>query len=96
MFEYQKTGRFFAQVAGKSEELGAAELKEFGAKEIKPAYRGVWFKTDLEHIYRINYRSRLLTRVLAPLLTFDCHSTNYLLKTASKIEWDKLMSTDAD
>ncbi|HHE37881.1 MAG TPA: class I SAM-dependent RNA methyltransferase [Candidatus Cloacimonetes bacterium] len=94
MFEYQKTGRFFAQVAGKMEELGASELKEFGVKEIKPVYRGVWFRTDLEHIYRINYRSRLLTRVLAPLLTFDCHSTNYLLKTASKIEWDELFSVN--
>lgn len=95
MFEYQKTGRFFAQAAGKSEEFAAVELKEFGAKEIKPAYRGVWFKTDLEHIYRINYRARLITRVLAPLLTFDCHSTNYLLKTASKIEWDKIMNTES-
>ena len=92
MFEYKKTGRFFAQVAGKMEELGAAELKEFGVKEIKPVYRGVWFKTDLEHIYRINYRCRLITRVLAPLLSFDCHSTNYLLKTASQIEWDEFLS----
>jgi len=94
MFEYQITGRFFAQVAGKMEELGAVELKEFGVKEIRTVYRGVWFKTDLEHIYRINYRSRLLTRILAPLLTFDCHSTNYLLKTASQIEWDELFSVN--
>jgi putative N6-adenine-specific DNA methylase len=92
MFEYQITGRFFAQVAEKMEELGAAELKEFGVKEIRPAYRGIWFKTDLEHVYRINYRSRLISRVLAPLLTFDCHSTKYLMKTASKIKWETLLS----
>jgi putative N6-adenine-specific DNA methylase len=92
MFEYQKTGRFFAQIAEKMEELGAAELKEFGVKEINPAYRGVWFKTDLEHVYRINYRSRLISRVLAPLLTFDCHSPKYLLKTASKIKWETLFT----
>ena len=94
MFEYQSTGKFFAQAAGNSEEFAARELKEFGSKDIKPIYRGVWFKTDLEHIYRINYRSRLITRILAPLLTFDCHSTNYLKTTASKIEWDKLLSVD--
>ena len=76
------------------EELGAKELKEFGVKEIKPVYRGVWFKTDPEHIYRINYRSRLITRVLAPLLSFDCHSTNYLLKTATQIKWDILFSVN--
>ncbi|MCD4817819.1 MAG: class I SAM-dependent RNA methyltransferase [Candidatus Cloacimonetes bacterium] len=94
MFEYQITGRFFAQIAGKMEDMGASELKEFGVKEINPIYRGVWFKTDLEHVYRINYRSKLITRILAPLLTFDCHSTNYLLKTAYKIEWDKLFSAN--
>ena len=92
MFEYQKTGRFFAQIAGETEELGVAELKEFGIKKVRQIYHGAWFKTDLEHIYRINYYSRLITRILAPLLTFDCHSTKYLQITASKIEWEKLLS----
>ncbi|RLC53204.1 MAG: class I SAM-dependent RNA methyltransferase [Candidatus Cloacimonadota bacterium] len=94
MFEYQKTGRFFAQVAGQMEEYGAAELKEFGVKEITPVYRGVWFKTDLEHVYRVNLWARLLTRVLAPLLTFSCHSTDYLYTTAKKMEWEKLLTSD--
>ena len=92
MFEYQKTGRFFAQIAGGIEELGVAELKEFGIKKVRQIYRGAWFKTDLEYVYRINYYSRLINRILAPLLTFDCHSTNYLQITASKIEWEKLFS----
>ncbi len=94
MFEYQKTGRFFAQVAGKMEELAAAELKEFGIKEINTVYRGIWFKTDLEHIYRINYRARLISRVLAPIISFDCHSTKYLYTTARKIKWDEFLSKD--
>jgi len=94
MFEYQRTGRFFAQVAGKMEELAAAELKEYGVKDIKPVYRGVWFKTDLEHIYRINYKARLISRVLAPIISFDCHSTKYLHSTAIKIEWDKFINKD--
>ncbi|MCF7794276.1 MAG: class I SAM-dependent RNA methyltransferase [Candidatus Cloacimonetes bacterium] len=94
MFEYQKTGRFFALVAGKMEEFGAAEIKEFGAKEINPVYRGLWFKTDLEHVYRINLWSRLATRILAPLLSFSCHSTDYLYNTAKKIEWEKIISSE--
>jgi 23S rRNA (guanine2445-N2)-methyltransferase len=94
MFEYQKTGRFFAQVAGQMEEYGAAELKEFGVKEITPVYRGVWFKTDIEHVYRVNLWARLLTRVLAPLLTFSCHSTDYLYTTAKKMEWEKIFTSD--
>ncbi len=92
MFEYQKTDRFFAQIAEETEDLAVAELKEFGIKKVRQIYHGAWFKTDLEHIYRINYYSRLITRILAPLLTFDCHSTKYLQITASKIEWEKLLS----
>lgn len=92
MFEYQKTGRFFAQAAGKMEEYAAAEIKEFGAKEVTPVYRGVWFKTDLEHVYRINLWARLISRLMAPLLSFSCHSTDYLYTTARKLDWEKLLS----
>jgi len=92
MFEYQQHSKFFAQVAGSMEDLGAMELKEFGAKEITPVYRGVHFKTDISHIYRINFQSKFISRILAPLITFDCHSTKYLYSTASNIEWDKLLN----
>ncbi len=94
MFEYQQHGKFFAQVAGSMEDLGALELKEFGAKEITPVYRGVHFKTDISHIYRINFQSKFISRILAPLLTFDCHSTKYLYSTASNIEWDELLDNN--
>ena len=94
MFKYQQHGKFFAQVAGSMEDLGAMELKEFGAKEITPVYRGVHFKTDLSHIYRINFQSKFISRILAPLITFDCHSTKYLYSTALKIEWDKLLNNN--
>ncbi|MBT4575047.1 MAG: class I SAM-dependent RNA methyltransferase, partial [Candidatus Cloacimonetes bacterium] len=90
----QQHGKFFAQVAGSMEDLGALELKEFGAKEITPVYRGVHFKTDISHIYRINFQSKFISRILAPLITFDCHSTKYLYSTASNIEWDKLLNNN--
>jgi putative N6-adenine-specific DNA methylase len=32
-----------------------------------------------------------LSRVLAPLIRFDCHSTKYLYKTACKIDWPSLI-----
>lgn len=76
MYEYQQYGRFFAQVAGNMEELGAQELREFGVKDIKPVYRGLWFQTTLEKVYRINYRARLLTRILAPLKTSAATAPN--------------------
>jgi putative N6-adenine-specific DNA methylase len=48
-----------------------------------------------ETIYRIVYRSRLVTRVLAPLLVFDCHSDRYLYRTAKKLEWSALLDPDS-
>ncbi len=91
LFTYQKNGFFFAVIAEGLEEEGAKELEELGAEEVKPVYRGVRFKADLPSVYRINYCARLSTRILAPLLTFDCHSTKYLYKTARKIAWPSLL-----
>lgn len=94
MFTYQKTNRYFAQIASGLEELGATELSELGATDTKPAFRGIYFDADKETLYRINYMSRLFTTVLAPLLRFDCHSTKYLYKTAKKINWQDLLTLD--
>ena len=86
IFSYQKSGRYFAQVAEGMESLGQKELQELGARDITPVYRGLYFSAGKATLYRINYCSRLLSRILAPLIRFDCHSDKYLYKTASKIE----------
>jgi putative N6-adenine-specific DNA methylase len=95
VYEYLRSRRFFAQTADGLEQLATAEVERLGAADAKPAFRGVYFSSDLDCLYRINYTSRLLTRVLAPLLTFDCHSARYLYKTARSIDWtDFLGVTD--
>lgn len=91
MYDYHKQG-YFAQVTGKMEDLCADELAEFGASNIKPAYKGVYFDADIETIYRINYTSRLLSRVLAPLVSFPCHTTNVLIQRAKTIHWEDFLS----
>ena len=91
MFTYQKSGRYFTQIAEGLEELGKIELQELGARDIKPGYKGFYFSADKASLYKINYCSRLLSRVLAPLIRFDCHSDKYLYKTASKIDWPSLL-----
>jgi putative N6-adenine-specific DNA methylase len=91
MFEYQKYGKYYAQAAGETEEICAKELEQLGAQKVEPSYRGVAFDADKETLYRINYCSRLCIRILAPILTFDCHSAKYLTKTAMNVEWDKLL-----
>jgi putative N6-adenine-specific DNA methylase len=94
IYNYQKTNRFFAQIADGMEELGLEELAGLGAEDVQPTFRGLYFSADKEALYRINYTARIISRVLAPLLTFDCHSTDYLYKTARSIPWTDLFSLE--
>lgn len=94
MFTYQKTNRYFAQIAQGLEQLGVEELEKLGAQEVTTSFRGIYFNADLATLYRVNYMSRLCTRILAPLLSFDCHSTKYLYQTAQKIKWEQLLDKD--
>ena len=89
-YTYQKTKRYFAQLAQGMENLGAEELLELGARNVRPKFRGVDFEADHQDLYHIVYTTRLVSRVLAPLITFDCHSDKYLHKTAMKIPWPEL------
>ena len=91
MFSYQKSGRYFAQIAEGLEELGSKEIRKFGAQDIKPGHRGFYFSADKASLYRLNSSSRFLSRILAPLIRFDCHSDRYLYKTASSVDWTTLM-----
>ena len=95
MYQYQQTNRYFAQIAGGLEETGVLELAELGATDITPSYRGIYFNADAAVLFRVNYRTRLITRVLAPLLTFDCHSDKYLYQTARDIEWTDFLTPDS-
>ncbi|MDR3609637.1 MAG: class I SAM-dependent RNA methyltransferase [Ignavibacteriaceae bacterium] len=91
MFEYQKNKRYFAQVTGMMEEICEQELKELGAVNTEKGYRGVYFEAEASTVYKINYTSRLLSRVLAPLTIFYCDNPNVLLKTAEIIHWEELL-----
>ena len=94
MYTYQKTNTFFAQHAGGMGDAAADELRELGVGEVNPSVRGVFFQADSAGLYRVNYRSQILSRILAPLIVFDCHSKKYLYKTAMKIEWSDFMSVN--
>lgn len=92
MFQYQQHQQYFAQIAAGFEDIASAELAGLGATDLKPAFRGFYFKASPEILYRIGYTSRLVVRILAPLVTFDCHSANYLHQTALKIDWSLFMT----
>jgi putative N6-adenine-specific DNA methylase len=94
MLEYVEHRRFFAACSRGLEPLLVEELRELGAEPEVPGLRGVSFRADSATLYRVVYATRLASRVLAPLLTFDCHSDKYLYKTARTIDWDRLLDPD--
>lgn len=89
-FIYQNKNQYFAQISQDSQELGIQELKELGANRIKPGFRGIYFNATRACLYRVNYLSRITTRVLAPLISFRCPDKNALYKNAGNIKWSNL------
>lgn len=69
------------------------ELQEMGIEHLRLGYRGVYVdEWDWSTIYRINYGSRLASRVLLPLARFGCFDKHSLYRNASKIEWHRLIN----
>ena len=92
MYEYQITKRYFAQIAESIKDLGIQELHDLGASNITPEYGGLYFNAGKEALYRINYSSRLVSRVLAPLVSFNCRAPEQLYKKARGIKWMDFIS----
>jgi putative N6-adenine-specific DNA methylase len=92
VYQYQKDGRYFAQIADSLKEAGAQELAELGAEDVRPEFSGIRFKADKSKLYRINYLTRLLSRCLAPLISFPCPDTDRLYQKAKKIGWEDFFS----
>jgi putative N6-adenine-specific DNA methylase len=94
MFAYQKDGRFFAQAARGLDELARLELAELGAHDIEITAGGLHFRADAAGLYRINYCSRLVSRVLAPLASFACSADTMLYDVARTLDWQALLSLE--
>jgi len=92
MFEYRERQRYFAQTGRGLEALAKEELEELGAVNCSESFRGVYFEAAPETMYRVNYNARIIGRVLAPLLSFGCHSDKVLYKKAYEIEWSQILS----
>ena len=94
MSDYQKTHTYFAQIADGLEATGAAELADLGATSVRPARRGIYFQADRAALYRINYCTRLCTRVLAPIKSFACPDATAIYRTARRIDWPQFLGLD--
>jgi len=91
-YVYEKDSQYFAQVAESVKEIAITEIRELGGYGLKPVFRGIWFKSSKENFYRITYYARLLSRVLAPLVTFKCMEKDDLYKAAKKIRWEEFLT----
>jgi putative N6-adenine-specific DNA methylase len=87
-YQYQKDCRYFAQIADSLKEAGAEELAELGAENVRPEFSGIHFRADKSTLYRINYLTRLLSRCLAPLISFACPDTDTLYQKTKQIAWE--------
>ncbi len=91
-FKYQQDSGYFAQIADDLNSEGVKELQELGATNIEPAFRGIYFNAEKSVFYKINYMSRLISRILAPLYSFSCNNDDELYKYGKKIKWEHLFS----
>ena len=94
MADYQKNNVYFAQIADGLETLGCAELAELGAVNLRPIRRGIYFQADPAAVYRINYCTRLCTRVLAPIKSFACPDAAAIYRAARSIDWTRFFILD--
>jgi len=92
-YTYQKTNRYFAQMADDVKDIAEAELLSLGAEDTSQVYRGIYFNATPKILYSINYQSRLINRVLAPLLSFHCHSDQQLYKKVLQVRWEDFLNS---
>lgn len=72
------------------EELLAQELGTLGYPQVVTGYRGASVSNvEFEAVYKINYCSRIASRVLILLSRFPCHDARSLYAGANKIDWER-------
>ncbi len=78
----------FVSCAPALEPLLLDELKELGVSDLHVGYRGVFVEQwDWPTLYKINYGSRLASRVLLPLARFRCFDRKSLYRHIFDIDW---------
>ena len=94
-YDYQKNQLYFAQMPNDIRDIAAEELLSLGASQTEQAYGGLHFQANPETLYRVNLQSRLASRILAPLSTFDCPSDQVLYRDSRRVPWEDFLSTAA-
>jgi putative N6-adenine-specific DNA methylase len=81
----------FVTCAPELESLLQEELKELGVEQTHLGYRGIYVDDwNWSTIYKINYGSRLASRVLLPLSRFKCFDRQTLYQAIFEMDWSPL------
>ena len=85
---------FFASAPRGLEPILADEITLIGAREVKPVAGGVAFTGDWTTCYRVNFWSRIASRVLWQIGSFDYKNEQDVYSSAKAIDWLKYFKVE--
>lgn len=86
--------QYFATVARGLEELAAVELTNLGAKDVITSFTGISFSGDQELLYRVNLWSRIIFRVLVPIIKIKSFNAQQLYRNVQEVNWAKYLNPE--
>jgi len=86
--------RYFATASRGTEAVLADELRDLGIERVEEERGGVRFGSRLEDAYRVCLWSRVASRVLAPLRSFEVESAEDLYTGIHAIDWTRHVHPD--
>jgi putative N6-adenine-specific DNA methylase len=87
---YNITAKTFAGL----EQVLAEEIKQTGGKEIVVGRRAVFYKGNLETIYKSNYYLRTALRILKEIVTFTFRDISQFYIKCKEIDWQRYISVN--
>lgn len=86
--------QFFAATGRGLVEPLELELQKLGMKNTEKVSGGVFFETNWEGCYRVNYLSRIASRVMKPVLDFPAYNGDDLYNNLLKHDFTKYIDVD--
>ncbi|HSW86967.1 MAG TPA: THUMP domain-containing protein [Rhabdochlamydiaceae bacterium] len=74
------------------EDLLLKELQGMGISSARKGKSGVYASKDIRLVYKINYCSRIATRVLWPIANFPCPDKLALYREIKQIDWSRFLT----
>lgn len=84
--------KLFISCGSSLEPLLREELTELGFEEIEEGFRGLYVPyKGMEDLYKINYQSRIASRVLIPIGEWRIEGAESLYEQAREFEWETVL-----